>query len=245
MLEAKDYTQRQKKVGRGDLQRLQGALTDLSQIEKGYFTSATEYTRPAKKYAEGSSANPCQKEIIPIELRPSTQEDEKGRIAKIDLSLIMIYPNFEKGKYAILFSDNEKLKFEEYLRNSKRSEIHLRIAYLYNSEGEVVDTIEHVYETQRPDIPENATEINGVFDIAACIKIGEQLFAINGIKYHIPLQYAQTSFTIEPNGNATILVKSEKLGINKLITDTDLKKAINRLSSHKGRLCMHVTTGMS
>ena len=38
-------------VGRPDLQKLQGALTDLPQIKEGYFTSATDYSCDAKKYA--------------------------------------------------------------------------------------------------------------------------------------------------------------------------------------------------
>ncbi len=66
MIEAKDYTKRKEKVGREDLQKMQGALTDLPQIKKGYFTSATKYTEPAQKYAKGSSTNTFQKEIVSV-----------------------------------------------------------------------------------------------------------------------------------------------------------------------------------
>lgn len=228
MLEAKDYTKSQDKVGRDDLQKLQGALTDLPQIEKGYFTSATKYTEPAQKYAKGSATNICQKEIIPIELRPSTTDDEKGRIAKINISLIMVYPNFHEGKYEILFSGDERHKFENYLKESGLNKITLDIQELYDSTGKIVETIEHLSKTQFPKFPTEAKEVSGIFHVAAFIKIEERLFAINGIKYHVPIRHAKESFAIESNGNATVLVKSEKLGINKLITDTDMKKAINK-----------------
>lgn len=147
MVEAKDYTKRKDKVGRDDLQKLEGALTDLPQIKKGYFTSATEYTEPAQKYATGSSTNPLQKEIIPIELRPSTEEDEKGRIFQIQLDLTMVSPDFSNGKYNILFSDeNERLKLKNYLHNSGLLKLHLKIEKLYDSDGKVIETIENLYK---------------------------------------------------------------------------------------------------
>lgn len=103
------------------------------------------------------------------------------------------------------------------------------IQELYDSTGKIVETIEHLSKTQFPKFPTEAKEVSGIFHVAAFIKIEERLFAINGIKYHVPIRHAKESFAIESDGNATVLVKSEKLGINKLITDTDMKKAINKV----------------
>ena len=80
MVESKDYTLDDKKVGRPDLQKLQGALTDLPQIKEGIFTSATNYSKDAIKYAEGTEINDLQKKITTVDVRPSTVDDEKGRI---------------------------------------------------------------------------------------------------------------------------------------------------------------------
>ena len=44
--EAKDYTDREGKVGRPDLQKLGGALPELP-VQSGTFFSATGYTKPA------------------------------------------------------------------------------------------------------------------------------------------------------------------------------------------------------
>src|SRR6188474_416562 len=70
MVEAKDYTINNRKVGRGDLQKMQGALTDLD-FERGVFASATDYTNPAKKYSRGTDINPIQKGIDLYHIRPS------------------------------------------------------------------------------------------------------------------------------------------------------------------------------
>ena len=53
MGEAKDYTGRNAKVGRPDLQKLSDALCDL-EVTGGLFFSATDYTEPAKKYANAA-----------------------------------------------------------------------------------------------------------------------------------------------------------------------------------------------
>lgn len=232
MLEAKDYTKAKNKVGRGDLQKLQGALTDLPQIKKGYFASATNYTMPAQRYAKGSSTNSYQKEIVPIELRPSILDDEKERIKEIVLNITAVFPDFHAGKYEVLFLCNERQKLENYIKELKLNEFHLQIHCFYNEQGDVIETMENLSNIQFPKFEMEATEIEGVFNISAFVKVERRLFAIEGIKYRIPIQHSENTFMIKSNGNATILVKSDKLGINKLITDTDMKNAINKVLKH-------------
>lgn len=228
MIESKDYTLRDKEVGRGDLQKLEGALTDLPNIQKGYFTSATDYTEPARKYAESSSKNPLQKEIVPIELRPSTIEDMANRITKIPIMVKILYPNFEEGKYKPVFSnDGVKQSFYDYLRTLGVRKVTLKIDVFYDSNGNVVDTMRNLLKKQIFQIPNNAKEIDGVFDISAFIKLNDRLFEISGIEYHMPISFVEDFFTIESKGSAVILIRSERLGINKLITDTDIREAID------------------
>ena len=62
MIEAKDYSISNSKVGRDDIQKLQGALSDLN-VDKGLFASATDYTKPAKKYSDGTIKNPIQNHL--------------------------------------------------------------------------------------------------------------------------------------------------------------------------------------
>ena len=90
MLEAKDYSIRGSKVGRDDLQKLSGALLDIDNISKGVFASATDYTKPAKQYAESTIKMPNAKPIELYEIRPSTEEDEKGRVKKICIQMNIV-----------------------------------------------------------------------------------------------------------------------------------------------------------
>ncbi|MBK9579439.1 MAG: restriction endonuclease [Fibrobacteres bacterium] len=80
MAEAKDYTVQGKKVGRGDLQKLAGALPDLKMVTEGSFFSATDYTRPARKYAEASAEITNGKRIRLYHLNIPRDGDEAGFI---------------------------------------------------------------------------------------------------------------------------------------------------------------------
>jgi len=55
MGEAKDYTIKNAKVGRGNLQKMVGALIELD-VNGGMFFSATEYTAPVKRYAQAAQS---------------------------------------------------------------------------------------------------------------------------------------------------------------------------------------------
>lgn len=103
MIEAKDYTIENKKVGRGDLQKLGGALPDLKEIDKGVFASATKYTKLAIKYAKAAK-DITGKPIELFEIREATSEDEKGRIKTIKLEIYVYNLTFERGKYQPCFS---------------------------------------------------------------------------------------------------------------------------------------------
>lgn len=232
MIESKDYTKRGAKVGRDDLQKMEGALTDLSEIKKGYFTSATEYTEPAQMYAEATSKNPLQKEIIPVYLRPSTKDDEKGRVNKIQIQMNVIIPDFTNGIFNILYSNKEEeAKLQKFIGAS--APISLTIKEFYDFSGNVIETVGNLCKEQQPKFPMDATEVDGVFNIKAYIKINDSLFSIKGLKYHISVLHHTETFTIESKGDAKMLIKCDRLNINKLITDLEMTNAIKRVMNAK------------
>lgn len=229
IIESKDYSKRNKKVGRSDIQKLEGTLTDLPLIEKGYFTSPTNYTKDALKYADGTITNNLNKEIVPIELRPSTEEDLKGRVSKIQISIIIQDLDVLNGKYSVEFADNEKYVFEKYLKGMDITRIKYKIDRFYNKDGEIIETMEHLSLVQYPKFSNNIKTTKGKYEISAFIKVNNRLFKIKGIDYEIPIISEEESFTIEPNGDAALFVKSERLGINRLITNLDIEKAIKNM----------------
>ena len=221
MVESKDYTIDDRKVGRPDLQKLQGALTDLPQIKDGIFTSATEYSRDALKYAQGTETNEAQKEITTVDVRPSTPEDEKGRILKIHVTMNYSAPDFDRGTTSFIFVDGAKKMIEDYMRSHGMSEYNFGTDVLYD---------ENLSRENQPKFTDGDDYVSGEFPIDAYIKFCEILVPIKGIAYtDVPIARGKEDFVIEMRGNATILIKSDKLGVNKLITDVDLKKAIQNM----------------
>ena len=208
MVESKDYTIDDKKVGRPDLQKLQGALSDLSQIKEGYFTSATNYSRDAITYANGTETNVLQKKITTVDVRPSTVDDEKGRVKRIFVTMRWSVPNFDRGQQSVIFAEGE----------------------LYDKEGNVLISIAKLSRNNPPQYGEDDNVVSGSFPIDAYIRFYDILVPIKGIAYtNVPIERGTEEFSIEGQGNATILIKSDKLGVDKLISDIDLKRAILQL----------------
>ena len=226
MVESKDYTIDDRKVGRPDLQKLQGALTDLPQIKDGIFTSATEYSRDALKYAQGTETNEAQKEITTVDVRP----DEKGRILKIHVTMNYSAPDFDRGKTSFIYADGAKKMIEDYIRSHGMTEYMFCTDVLFDENGNFLKTIADLSRENQPKFTDGDDFVSGEFPIDAYIKFCEILVPIKGIAYtDVPIARGKENFVIEMRGNATILIKSDKLGVNKLITDVELKNAIQKM----------------
>ena len=231
MVESKDYTIDDRKVGRPDLQKLQGALSDLPQIKEAFFTSATDYSRDAIKYARGTEINNAQKEITTIDVRPSTPEDAKGRVKTIILTLQYLFPDFNRGKKSINFAEGGREMLLEYMKKHSMVECPLRIEMLFDKDGAPLISISELSRQHQPSFDDNTEYVSGVFPVDAFIKFYDILIPINGITYHdVPIVKGQETLTIEADGIASLLIKSDRLGINKLITDNELRSAIAAIS---------------
>lgn len=138
MIEAKDYTARNERVGRGDLQKMQGALTDLD-VQRGKFVSATDYTKDAKEYAKGTQQNRRQVPIDLFQIYPSTKEDEKGRVKEIVVSMNVRCLDFASSQIIPIFDE----KGLEFLKSHGFSNRHLalRIDSIYDKNGKVIQSI--------------------------------------------------------------------------------------------------------
>lgn len=230
MVESKDYTIEDNKVGRPDLQKLEGALTDLPNIDEGYFTSATEYSRDAIKYAQGTETNERHKEITTFDVRPSTPEDRKGRVLSIHVTMNWASPNFDRGKTSFKFSKESREMIEDYMRQHGMKECSLTAIVLYDKDGIFLTTIAELSRDNQPKFDDDTVTVSGEFPIDAYLKFYDILVPVAGIAYKdVPIERGTEKFVIEAQGNATILIKSEKAGINKLLTDVELKKAIQRI----------------
>jgi len=223
MVEAKDYTLDDRKVGRSDIQKLQGALTDLP-VDKGVFASATDFTKPAKKYAESSSSNPMHKQIELFHIRPSTEEDEKGRIKKIIVNIGMHVADYQHGKYQFVWTKEGWAKLEK--DDIAGKEISMRIEEFYDKDGNVLTNLYELTSKHPPGTTwEKGFVAKGTWILnGGHFKHNGELYAIRGLQYEVPYLISNSELVIEGGGNPKVYIKSETGSIDKLITDKDLKK---------------------
>ena len=235
MIEAKDYTIRNHKVGRADLQKMQGGLTDLPDIEKGIFTTATKFTSKAEKYALASSSNNMQKEIIPATIRKSIPSDLENRIQAFVINMVVVEPDYNNGKYEIDFADGERNRLKTDLLSEGKDGFKLSLTHFFKEDGQYHSSMSELSRTQQPkfDLDSDIKEVKGRFDIDAYIKIENRLYRIKGIKYTLPIVRECETFTVTADGSPEMLVSCDKLGINKIITDTELKNAIDSILKSK------------
>ena len=227
MVEAKDYTVRNDKVGRADIQKLEGALTDLD-IAEGRFVSATDYTNRAKPYAESTKTNPKQNPIELYHVRPSTPNDEKGRIKTIVVNIIAHGLDFERGTYLPLIN---KQFFESIKEKISEEGVKQRttLYQFYNKEGQAVETFENITRQLNHRLPVDSEKryiLEGKWVFSEPVYVDMEPLGrvlIDAIEYKIPTYTAECTFAINQDGNPVLLVKSEDGKVNKLFTDQQLK----------------------
>lgn len=230
VLEAKDYSIRGANVGLEEVQKHQGAMADIDIAKRGFFASATDYTSEAKKYADATSNNPKLTDTDRAIIRPSTKEDEKNRIKAFDIDIIVPYLDWGHGQYNILFIDNAEVnRYNSYISSNTLYGKATRIFEFFDSDGKPIKSISELSMEQLPSDWNEKESIEGTLDIDACIYVGDKLFHIRGIQYKIAVRQIKESFTVEAQGNACVLVKCPSRGVDKLITDVDLKKALDKL----------------
>lgn len=226
MLEAKDYSIRGCKVGRDDLQKLSGALLDIDNISKGVFASATDYTKPAKQYAESTIKMPNAKPIELYEIRPSTKDDEEGRVKSICIQINIVTPDFNNGKYIPHFSmDTYKALDTDGLLGVQ---IKMQLDNFYDKDGNVKVTLHELTKNLSKDIciDKNSSEIKGEWDLKHLyIPLPNgKLYELDKIEYNIPIVTDKEDIIIESNENPCLSIRSTDHKINVLLTEEKLKK---------------------
>ena len=226
MIEAKDYTIRNVKVGRDDIQKMSGALSDLENISKGVFASATDFTRPAKQYAESTPQMQNAKPIELFDIRPSTELDEKGRIKKICVQINIVAPNFERGSYKPVFTKDgyEKMHNDGLLGQP----IEMRLEKFYDIDGKECTSFLELTEniSKNLDINTQDSNICGTWDLNHMyIPLpNNKMYELDKIDYSIPIIRDNEEFTIESDGTPCLLIRSSDGKVDKLLTDKELKK---------------------
>lgn len=225
MGEAKDYSERNAKVGRGDLQKLGGALPDLENIQRGEFFSATGYTKPAKKYAEASSAM-HGKSIALYGLRASVEQDEDGRINRIILNVHIATPLLDKAGWRPIITENGQKSLKPILpQGNERLEYNTALSSFFDFDGNEILTMQELTSGGYGEIDGSTGCSCACFWLPShCIKINEILTEIHGLEYRVPYGHEHREIRISDESEHKLTLLDGDDNVLKIISDAQLSK---------------------
>lgn len=225
MGEAKDYTIQNEKVGRGDLQKLGGALNDLD-VEKGIFFSATDYTKPAKQYAKASEQI-NNKGIDLFHLRPVVEQDKDGYILGVNLHGIISYLDFPRMFVQIIFTEESKenIRQEFNLKEGSQYKYKAHLENIFDKNGDKLTSLFDITTACNKYVKteENFLEFCALTP-GGFVPIDDKLRGIKGIEFKIAIKQIEQNFTVSIEDNLRLTLKDENGQIDRWITDIDLKK---------------------
>ena len=225
MGEAKDYTYRNGKVGRGDLQKLGGALPDLKDIDQGTFFSATGYTKPAKKYAN-ESQNIVGKPIRLYGLRPSAEVDEKGFIKTIVINMHITMPQPQSAKWLSHITPNGQEALKSLRKEGEEKlECQMELHCFCDKDGNEKLSLQELTAYGYGDINEETGKSHACFILPDhYIDINGVLVEIYGLECEMPYSHHKEEIRISDDSeNRMVLLDSEGVPI-KIITDKKLRE---------------------
>ncbi|MCF6764018.1 restriction endonuclease [Pseudomonas fragi] len=224
MGEAKDYTYRGGKVGRSDLQKLAGALVDLPDVAKGVFWSATDYTKPARQYAQMAKGM-TGKEILLRGLRESTGFDEQGFIKSICVKGTYQIPKLAEAIWTVHLSPQGKAKLLGLISDDEtRVEFSGIINDFLNSSGVKITSIFELTSGGYGNIGEDGVSRGCFWLPDHYIWATKVLVSICGLEYEIPYDIQTTTFEITDNSTYRLVVLDETGAPVRILTDEKIRE---------------------
>lgn len=225
MGEAKDYTTRNKKVGRGDIQKLSGALPDLPDVSKGKFFSATGYTAPAKKYAAANSDFPDGKPIEIFEFRPSTEKDEEGTIKTVCIDMHFLIPHPRQGKWIPHVTEQGKECCKSLVKEGEKEfNYSLRLENFYDDQGNKKLSLFELTSQDYGAINSDTKSAHGCFLLPKhYLQIENVLVELKGLEYEIPYTETHQKMEITNDSNCRFVVKDAEGALVRFVTDQQIQ----------------------
>jgi hypothetical protein len=221
MVEAKDYTEAAKPVGRADVQKLAGALPDL-EPERGALASATGFTEPAVKYAAATEGGTLGKRIGLLHVRPTVERDNEGRVKTIVIRLTINQDQYMQGKITPVISEETKRTLNELARDAP---IQLPVDKFYRPDGSESCQVSDLGRRFGRVAKREAGVATGryVFPEPTFVRTGSGvLVAFEGFEFEAPILSVTEQIIIEATGTPRILVKEEGGSVNTLVTEEQL-----------------------
>lgn len=226
-VECKDNTEKDKPTPRADILKLAGALNNLD-INMGILASATGFTKPTIQYSESTKVNPHAKEIELFLIRPSNDEDTKGLIMSLCVSLDMETIDHENSKL-IPIMDIEQvqhiLKEQGYKAGDKFEATH---SVLFREDGSIYKYVSEIANDKTFNNPDEDGVCRGsfYFEEKVFISLCEHLVEVKRIDYEIMHKVIHIPEFVKIEDRALLKVESQDKQIDRIITEKQLKSVI-------------------
>lgn len=224
-VEAKDNTEKNKKTGRADIQKLAGALNNLD-IEAGILASATGFTKPTIQYSESTRINPNAKCIDLFLIRPIKKEDTKGRILSICVNLSVIHMDEENIKTQLIFNDESKTQFENRMleKGIMDGQYTIKIDEFYDINGQHKIYISEILNTENisPAV-NNVSTGEWIPNEPTYAQISDELIQIERMLYQVPFLVSNIPNFVKIEEKPILKIISQDGEIDKIITERQLK----------------------
>ena len=226
-VECKDNTEKDKPTPRADILKLAGALNNLD-INMGILASATGFTKPTIQYSESTKVNPHAKEIELFLIRPSNDEDTKGLIMSLCVSLDMETIDHENSKL-IPIMDIEQvqhiLKEQGYKAGDKFETTH---SVLFREDGSIYKYVSEIANDKTFNNPDEDGVCRGsfYFEEKVFISLCEHLVEVKRIDYEIRHKVIHIPEFVKIEDRALLKVESQDKQIDRIITEKQLKSIV-------------------
>ena len=163
--------------------------------------------------------SPMGKEIDLYEIRPSTEEDEEGRVKTIVVNIISYYPVFDKGIYTPVFTEESKIRLSQKYKEGFLSNVYNEDKSIFISITDWVNELNNQLTFNKEnDSLKGETDFTNKF-----IFFNAEYYEIEKLTYDIPINHCNTELKVEQDGNACLFVKNANGTVDKLLTDVQLK----------------------
>lgn len=223
MGEAKDYSLRGGKVGPADVQKLVGALCDLDYIDTGVFWSATNYTEPARLYAE-AAFEMSGKSITLMVLRPSTPEDESRFVRTIITTGRHYFPLVDESRFTVHWTqEGREILLASIPRHQTHMTFDVNMQEILDADGTVVTSLAALTKKgyawpSEDNISRVCYWLPGLFMDANGMRV-----PILGIEYEMPFYVHTTSAEVTTTSPYSLVVVDENGKPAQVLTEANLQ----------------------
>lgn len=227
MVEAKDFSRRNAKVGREHLQKLAGALPDLDSIDAGAFVSATGYTGPAVKYAQSAALITGGKPIDLYELSASTARDEEGFIKSVTIQFHIDAPQRHLSTFTpILTSRAQQLLRDRFLTGGATSlQLESRLEEFLDADGNAKLSLWELTSKGHGSTHQDDNCEYGCYPLPGLyVAINGVLAEICGLEYRIPHKYIQVDVTISDTRKSRMAFRDKDGNVLAILTDEYIRQ---------------------